>query len=256
MSLTGAWLGRCGVGQAWHKCFVAWHGLHFWARLKWMQGHFKLGKPHFIAKRKQNKFGAASSGLFDCLCVFRSQRCLYVRSLGSSAAHSIAKCAAKKRHSIENEKTNKKTNLNPTINEYNGQKTQQRLWRKNITKMFMLFHIIYLGDFLYLFVRSSMDTSFGPAWNECSGATSSWKARISDICSQDVRQVVFGRFDWQFRFYIMNETHQKYSLLDTIFSYTLYLDLQENIYTIYNKMKTIHYMSADFAGRHVLVWGT
>jgi hypothetical protein len=54
----------------------------------------------------------------------------------------------------------------------------------------------------------------------------------------------------------MNETHQKYSLLDTIFSYTLYLDLQENIYTIYNKMKTIHYMSADFAGRHVLVWGT
>ena len=50
----------------------------------------------------------------------------------------------------------------------------------------------------------------------------------------------------------MNEAHKQHSLLDTIFNYILYLDLQENIYT---QVKKTYYMSAGFAGRHVVGFG-
>ena len=53
-------------------------------------------------------------------------------------------------------------------------------------------------------------------------------------------------------FYTINEAHKQYSLLDTTFNYIFILDLQENMYT---KVKTTPYMSAGFAGRHVVDLG-
>ena len=45
--------------------------------------------------------------------------------------------------------------------------------------------------------------------------------------------------------------HEQYSLLDTIFNYMFILDLQENIY---KKVKKTYYVSADEAGRCVVLF--
>ena len=51
----------------------------------------------------------------------------------------------------------------------------------------------------------------------------------------------------------MNEAHKQCSLLDTIFNYIFFiLDLQENIY---KKVRETYYMSAGFAGQHVVDFG-
>ena len=55
-----------------------------------------------------------------------------------------------------------------------------------------------------------------------------------------------------FTFYTINKAHKQYSLLDTIFDYIFILDLQENIY---KKVKKTYYMSAGFAGQHVVDFG-
>ena len=52
--------------------------------------------------------------------------------------------------------------------------------------------------------------------------------------------------------YGINEAHKQYSLLDTIVNYILFFDLQEHIN---EKVKKTYYMSAGFAGRHVVGLG-
>ena len=44
-------------------------------------------------------------------------------------------------------------------------------------------------------------------------------------------------------------SNKQYSRLDIMFNYFFILDLQESIY---NKIKKTYYMSAGFAGRHVV----
>ena len=49
-------------------------------------------------------------------------------------------------------------------------------------------------------------------------------SHVADCClSQDVRESVFGTFPWKCWFYIINEAHKQYSLLDTIFNYIFYV---------------------------------
>ena len=50
----------------------------------------------------------------------------------------------------------------------------------------------------------------------------------------------------------MNEAKKQDSLVDTIFNNIYILDLQENIY---KQVKKTYYMSAGFAGQHIVDFG-
>ena len=51
-----------------------------------------------------------------------------------------------------------------------------------------------------------------------------------------------------FRVYSLNDTDKQHSLLDTTFTMSFILDLQENIYA---QVPQTHYMSAGEASRHI-----
>ena len=53
--------------------------------------------------------------------------------------------------------------------------------------------------------------------------------------------------------YTINEARKQYRLLDTVFNYILYFGPPGNIY---KQVKKTHYMSAGFAGQHVVGFGT
>ena len=56
----------------------------------------------------------------------------------------------------------------------------------------------------------------------------------------------------KFEFYTRNDSHKQSSLLDTMFIYIFFLELQENIY---KKVEKIDYPSASFTGRRIVGFG-
>ena len=58
-------------------------------------------------------------------------------------------------------------------------------------------------------------------WNCCKTSGSKWKQCLALFKAVDLTRP--GQRPREFLFYIINEAHQQYSLLDTIFNYILYL---------------------------------
>jgi hypothetical protein len=94
--MTGAWLGPCGVGQAWHKCFAAWHGLQFWASLKWSEATSSWETCISLPNKIKTNNLVQQALAFVTVCVQVSKIHNMGALQGAVAAHSIAECVARK----------------------------------------------------------------------------------------------------------------------------------------------------------------
>ena len=67
------------------------------------------------------------------------------------------------------------------------------------------------------------------------------------VAKQGCWEIGFGQMSLT-----INEAHKQYSLLDTVFNCIVYLGPPG---TYFQKIKETYYMSASFAGRHVVGFG-
>jgi hypothetical protein len=68
-------------------------------------------------------------------------------------------------------------------------------------------------------------------------------------CWRTWRFADFKASPWAFKVYTRNETHEQYDSSNATFNDIFVFDLQ---YNIANQVKHMHYMSAGFAGQHLM----